>query len=718
MKLKKNKKPQLPRSRRRRFLRWLIAVMAFGAGMTGGGLLWLSRDLPSADRLRVITPSLKTQVLDRNGDVYGSFGIENRLPIPLEEMSPHIVNAALSVEDKRFYRHWGVDLVRWPKILVKDIGILLRNRNAPLHGGSTLTQQLARDLFLTREQTVIRKIKELMLAMQIERTYAKDEILEMYLNQIYFGAGSWGVEATSQTLFGKGVGELKAEEAALIIGMAKNPWGYDPRRFPDRSRERRDTALVLMQRNGHLSRVECDSLCALPLDVLPRNTTRDKHGRFFLEEVRRYIMRRYGSDRLYRGGLTVRTTIDPDLQIAAEEAVSSWLTEIEARMGYEDTYASISAALDSGLTVPASRQYIQAATILVDAETGAIRAQVGGRDFSHSEFNRAVQAARQPGSAFKPFVYLAALEHGLAPSDLIMDTPVVVEIPGQKKPYKPRNHSGKFLGEITLRHALNKSINVPAIRLIQQLGPVTTINYARKAGVDSDLPPVLSLALGSAEVTLQEMTRAYATLAAGGIRSEPYSVVSVVDRWGRVLEEHQMERRAVIDEKSAYLITNMLETVLSNGTAIRARAMGFRHPAAGKTGTTDSNLDAWFVGYSPRYVCGVWVGYDEKKPMGKWMEGSHAALPIWTLLMKEAHQGLPLAPFEIPEGISTLAVCAESGLLPTRYCEKTKEEVFISSRQPRRSCDRHSPSGRGPGIGFRQIDRQTIEDDAEEKLFR
>jgi len=690
-----------------------VGLFCFGLGMAIAGFAWLSRDLPSTTRLQVITQSLKTQILDMHGEVYGSFGIENRVAIPLDEMPPHLIDAVLAIEDRRFYDHWGLDLVRWPKVIWTDIKIRMRSRTAPLHGASTLTQQLARDLFLTKDQRITRKLKEMILSFKIEKTYSKDEILTMYLNQIYYGVGAYGVEATSQALFGKPCSELKIEEAALIIGMAKNPWGYDPFRHPERSTVRRNTGLAMMRDNGAIGAAVCDSLQSLPIIVGEHRRGRARSGSYFLEDVRKYLEAQYGSERLYRDGLTVHTTIDPEAQRIAEEETEKYMRFLEERMGYENTYETVSARLDSGIAVPAAEQYLQGAVVVLDPETGAIRALVGGRDFRQSEYNRAVQAPRQPGSAFKAFVYLAALENGFAPSDLIMDTPVVIEIPGQSKPYKPKNHSGKFLGEITLRHALNKSINIPAVKLIQRLGPVTVIDYARKLGIESPLPAVTSLALGSVEVNLLEITGAYSTIAAGGIRSEPYSVVKVVDRWGQVLEEHQPERREVLDPRSNYLISNMLETVITKGSGIRSRSMGFRHPAAGKTGTTDYNFDAWFVGFTPRYACGVWVGFDEKKSMGRWMEGSHASLPIWTEIMKELHKDVELMPFEVPEGVTKMAVCTESGLIPTEYCPDTAQEVFVENAEPSRLCDRHYHSDdalTGAGLDFRELDRRSQEE--------
>ncbi|MCP4548221.1 MAG: PBP1A family penicillin-binding protein [bacterium] len=694
------------------WLRWTLAIISFCFGIGLAYLGWLARDLPSATRLQVITQSLKTQVLDMNGDVYGSFGIENRVAIPLADMPPYLVQAVLSIEDRRFYDHWGIDLIRWPKVLLTDIKIRMRSRTAPLHGASTLTQQLARDLFLTKDQRISRKLKELMLSLKIEQTYSKDEILTMYLNQIYYGVGAYGVEATTQTLFGKPCSELKIEEAVLIISLAKNPWGYDPIRFPERSLKRRNLGLTMLRDNEAITSAECDSLRLLPLGLFDRSKSKARSGSYYLEFVRKYLQERYGSESLYRDGLTVYTSINPTAQLLAEAEMEKYMLFLEERMGYENTYANVSARLDSGLVVPAADQYLQGAVILLDPADGAIRAMVGGRDFRQSEWNRAIQAPRRPGSTFKTFTYLAAIENGLAPSDKIMDTPLVINIPGQR-PYKVRNHSGKFLGEITLRYALNKSINAPAIRLGQRLGTITIIDYARRLGVESHLPNVPSLPLGAGEVNLIEMATAYGTLAAGGIRIRPFAVEKVVDRYGRVLEQNEPEHTEVLDPKSNYIITNMLETAIDKGTGIRARRVGFQHPAAGKTGTTDHNHDAWFIGYTKQYVCGVWVGFDEEKSMGSWMEGSHAALPIWAEVMKQMHAGLEHLPFEAPEGVVRQPVCDDSGLLPTQYCPSSTEEVFIAGSEPRRSCDRHLPtesSFLGSGLEFRELDRQSQEE--------
>ncbi len=708
---------RLPRAGLRRplkiWLRWLLALACFGLGVAIAGFAWLSRDLPSTTRLQVITQSLKTQVLDMHGEVYASFGIENRVAIPLQEMPSHLIDAVLSVEDRRFFDHWGLDIVRWPKVILTDIKIRMRSRTAPLQGASTITQQLARDLFLSKDQRLERKFKEMILTLKIERAYSKEEILTMYLNQVYFGAGAYGVESVSQTLFGKPAAELKLEEAALVAGMPKNPWAYNPQRFPERAKQRRNLALQMMVDNDRLLPEDGDSLKALPLDLAERRRDRARSGSYFVENVRKYLEARYGTERLYRDGLIVHTTIDPEAQLLVEAETEKYMQFMEQRMNYEHTYETVTARLDSGLVVPAADQYLQGAVMLMDPQTGAIRAMFGGRDFRQSEYNRAVQAPRQPGSAFKLFVYAAALENGFAPSDLIMDTPVVIDIPGQDKPYKPKNHSGKFLGEITLRHALNKSINIPAVKLLQRLGPVTIIDHARRLGIESPMPAVTSLALGSVEVSLEEITSAYAILAAGGVRCESHSVVKVVDRWGQILEEHQPERSEVLDPRINYLITNMLETVISQGTAIRARSMGFRHPAAGKTGTTDYNFDAWFIGFTPQYACGVWVGFDEKKSMGRWMEGSHAALPIWTEIMKRLHEDLEPLAFEHPEGIMKMPVCTESGLMPTEFCPETNQEVFVEGQEPSRLCDRHYHSDSahtGAGLDFRELDRRTQEE--------
>ena len=705
--------PSAKSRRGRNLLRWFAALCCFGLGILIAGYAWLSRDLPSTTRLQVITQSLKTQILDMHGEVYGSFGIENRVAIPLDVMPPALIQAVLSVEDRRFYEHWGLDIIRWPKVLLTDIRIRMRSRTAPLQGASTITQQLARDLFLTKDQRIERKLKEMILTLKIERTYSKDEILTMYLNQVYFGAGAYGVESVSQTLFGKGAADLNVAEAALVAGMPKNPWAYNPIRFPERATERRNLALQMMTDNACLDASVADSLKALPLALAERRRGSARSGSYFLEHVRKYLETRYGTERLYRDGLIVHTTIDPEAQRLTEIEMEDYLRFCEERMGYKDTYATVSARIDSGIDVPATEQYLQGAVVLLDPETGAIRAMEGGRDFRQSEFNRATQAPRQPGSAFKLFVYLAALENGFAPSDLIMDTPVVINIPGQSKPYKPKNHSGKFLGEITLRHALNKSINIPAVKLIQRLGPVTVIDYARRLGIESPLAAVTSLALGSVEVNLTELTGAYATLAAGGVYSEPFVVEKVVDRWGQVLEEHRSERKEVLDPRTNYLISNMLETVIDKGTGIRTRSMGFRNPAGGKTGTTDYNFDAWFIGYTRQYACGVWVGFDEKISMGRWMEGSHAALPIWTNIMKGVHEGLEFMPFDVPAGVVKVSVCTESGLIPTEYCPDTLQEVFVEEREPRRLCDRHyldDAAITSTGVDFRELDRRSQEE--------
>lgn len=659
----------------------IIGVFLLGSGV--GVYHFFARGLPSTARLESFEPSVKTRVFAMDSTLIGELFDQNRVLIPLEDIPSHLVDAIIAVEDRKFYSHWGIDVFGIARALVKNI-----SAGRIVQGASTITQQLARNLFVMFDVSISRKVKEGILALKIERAYSKDEILEMYLNQIYFGSGAYGVEAAAREFFSKGVKELDMGEATLLAGLPKNPRDYSPHHHLERSMQRRGIVLKSMVDNGKLTRAQADSVSATPV-MVAKAVSRGPYAAYFLEYVRQYLENQYGADRIYHDGLQVYTTLDPYLQHVAEDSMETHMTRIETSRHYEHTRRAFEDSLEAGYSNRPA--YIQSAIVALDPLTGYIRVMVGGRNFRHSKFNRATQAKRQPGSAFKPFIYISALQNGYTPADVVLDAPIVLDLPNGDV-WKPRNFSEKFAGEVTLRYALNKSINVPAVRVLLSLGPESAINYAHKLGIKSRLRSVYSLALGTSEVTLIELTSAYGTLAAGGIRAEPIAIRYVVDRNGKMVEENRVYREEAIDPQTAFMITNMLESVMNEGTGRGARLMGFNEPVAGKTGTTDDYTDAWFVGYTPEIVVGVWTGFDEKVFLGRGMTGARASLPTWTEVMKAYYRDHLGDAFVEPEGIVHRVVCEDSGMLTLPTCTRVRREVFIEGTEPRRHCDRKAGS--------------------------
>ncbi len=676
------------------------------AGVMFAAYQYFASDLPSTSRLEMIEPTLKTVVYGADSSVVGEFFVEDRELVPLADLPPHLVDAFVSVEDRKFYSHWGVDLFGIMRAVVRNI-----MAGSTVQGGSTITQQLARNLFDMFEDTLTRKIKEALLAMRIERAYSKDEILEMYLNQIYFGGGAHGVEAAAQTFFGKSARNLTVGESSLLAGLPKNPSRYSPINHLDNALQRRSVVLNTMVETHKLTRAEADSIDASPVSIRPGKAGRSEFAAYFLEEIRQYLEEKYGADRVYRDGLKVYTGLDPAMQHAAEDSMESHLKRIETARGYKQTKARYEAALAKGEEL-GPPNYLQGAVVAVDVKSGLVRTMVGGRSYKHSKFNRAVQAKRQPGSCFKPFIYCAAIENGYTPADILLDAPIVLDLPNGDV-WKPQNYSGTFEGEVTLRHALNSSINIAAIRLLMAMGPGEAINVAHRLGIKSDLENVYSLALGVSECTLLEITNAYASIAAGGMRGEPILISRLEDREGRVLEENSILREEVLDPKVNYMITSLLASVMNEGFGRGARIAGFNEPAGGKTGTTDLNTDAWFVGFTQEIAVGVWTGFDEKKTMGDGMTGGAVSLPTWTAVMKTAYRDGHHAPaFPVPEGIESRVICELTGLLATEACPKIRREVFISGTEPQRACDRHGSASSRPVQDLQtleEIDQQILD---------
>jgi len=665
----------------------IVVVAVFGsAGVTFGLVQWLRRDLPSPEQVTSVQTPVKTTVYDVRGRVLHEFYKENRSPVPLRQIPHHLANATLATEDRNFYHHWGVDL--W--------GIARAATNNALHlratqGGSTITQQLARNLFLTHERTLTRKLKEVALAIELERNYSKDQILEMYFNQIYFGEGAYGVDAAAHAYFDKPVQQLTLPECALLAGIPANPSVYSPRRRPKAALARRAKVLRNMLTTRAITQVEFDNAINAPLGVTPARWSNDR-APYFVEMVRLHLDERFGSNAVYESGLKVWTTLDMDLQQIAERALGRQLTTLETELKPRFTHSNYNARqqlVAEGAPGLQPTPYLQAAFVALDPHTGYVRALIGGRDWNQSNFNRAVQAQRQPGSAFKTFVYVAAMDNGFKPTDIVVDEPV--SFPGGEdgKPYEPRNYDRQFRGPVTLRYALQQSINIPTIKLLRKVGVAQVASYARRMGVMSPLGQNLSLALGTSEVNLLELTAAYAVLANRGIRNDPIYILRVEDRAGNVLERNAPRPVEVLSEETAAVATSMLQSAVDHGTGYPARARGFALPAAGKTGTTDESMDAGFVGFIPSLVAGVWVGYDEKRTIGPNMTGARAALPIWTDFMMEATRGRPVETFPEPAGTVSRLVCAESGMLATDACPHVTNETYSGGSEPTEYCTQH-----------------------------
>jgi penicillin-binding protein 1A len=678
----------------------LVCILGIGTA----AIRWFSRDLPSMERLEMIEPALKTRILARDSTVIREFYEQNRIYIPIEEIPILVQKTFLAAEDRRFYHHSGIDVQRLFVTVWKDL--IHWNR---AQGASTITQQISTDLFLNKkEQTFPRKIREALLAFKIERTYSKDEILEMYLNQIYFGEGTYGIEAASRKFFGKSVRDIGLNQMALLAGLPKNPGGYNPFKNPERAARRVSLVLGAMEEFHVITKAQRDSLRARSLDLVKKVSDNQDFAGYFAEYVRQILEEKFGARAIYRDGYTVYTTLDAKLQRAAETNLERYIQELETAYGFKLTRARYEAAVARGEKI--DPDYLQAALAAIDPRNGHVLAMIGGRNFRETQYNRAIQAPRQPGSAFKTFVYVAALENGYNPSDILIDTPLIVELPNGDV-YKPRNYDRKFHGAVSLREALSRSINIPSIKLIQAIGPPSVIDVAKRMGIKSRLQNVLSLALGANEVTLLDITSAYGVLAAEGMRAEPMTILRIEDRNGNAVEEYREYHEEVLQPDVSYMITDMLTSVIDevHGTGAAARQYGLDIPVAGKTGTTDEFTDAWFIGYSPEIVIGVWAGYDERKTIGDGMTGARVALPVWIETMKAAYPDNRGPAFNRPPNIIEELICQESGLLSTTNCPKIVREIFIEGNEPTRPCDLHRVSSYDvldKDKDFRELDKE------------
>lgn len=755
-----------PRRPVRRWLKALLLLLIVPAGLAVGaavGAFWyVSQDLPPLDQLQGYQPSQVSRVYSDDHRVIGQYYVERRILAPLPDIPQPLINAVIAVEDARFFEHPGLDIIG----ILRAVWTNLR-RGGKVEGASTITQQLARSLFLSPERTYDRKLKELILAYKMELILSKEQILELYLNQIYFGQGAYGVGAAAQTYFGKELREVTLAEAALLAGLPKSPNNYSPTRNPERAKRRQEHVLARMEEAGFITAEQRQEAAAETLTF--RHVASEQIAPHFIEYVRLHLVGAYGEAMVYKGGLSVSTTLNVEMQKAAEDALRRGLRDLDKRQGWRGPvdrqdptvlvdkpktpvvapvlhegdllrgvvtkvgkdHVVVQAGATGGklafddmawarrrlrgkdLTkdvtiVQNAKQLLKPGDVIevgvkkldkdgvqfrleqtpvveggllaIDPRTGAVKALVGGYDFTRSEYNRAVTAHRQPGSAFKPIIYATAMSEGLSPATPVIDAPVVYEQEDPEKTWKPENYEKKFYGVISLREALIHSRNVATVRLLEKVGVKPVVEFARTLGISSPLNHDLSLALGSSSMTLLELTGAYGVFANQGMKLDPYMVTRVEDSSGQALEQTLFEPRQVLTKETAYLVTNMLEDVIQRGTAQQARSID--RPIAGKTGTTNDYTDAWFIGYTPNLVVGVWVGFDDIRSLGETESGAHAALPIWMDFMKAVLPMVPVEPFEIPDDIVFVKVDPETGLLPASQTAQGTVEIFARGTEP------------------------------------
>jgi len=648
-----------------RWIRRLLIVVGVLSLLVGSGLavavLWafaiLPRSLPSVTALETLQPIQGTKIYDDNDELLTELHVERRIFMPLTQIPQALRDAVIATEDRRFYSHWGIDPIGIARAIVQNY-----RRGRIVEGGSTITQQLTKVLFLTPDKSLERKLKEAVLAIELERRYSKDRILEMYLNQVYFGHGAYGVEAAARTYFGKPVSSLTVREAVLIAGLPRAPSSYSPFEHPDAAKRRRQVVLRRMVDYHAITEADAKRLAKMDLGIIPPERRRTT-GQYFLDYVQQALETKYGADLVLKGGLNVYTTINPAMQLAAERALREGLKALEGRT----TKARVG-------------EHPEGAVVTVEAQTGYVKAIVGGYDFFRSEFNRAVQAKRQPGSAFKPLIYAAALESGYTPASRIDDAPVSYPVGANGQAWKPENYDRKFRGPTTLQQALEESVNVVTVKLQERIGIDRTVQMARRLGIASPLDPNLSLALGTSDLSLLELTSAYSALANRGTWMPPVTIRYVTDAEGKLLEEHVPEGQEALAPETAYVLTHMLRGVVERGTGQGAKVLG--RPVAAKTGTTNDYSNAWFVGYTTRVATGVWVGYDRPKSLGRDETGSRVALPIWVAYMGRILRDDPKEEFPPPEGVVSLLVDEDS----SGECVRPVPMAFIRGTEPMFWC--------------------------------
>jgi penicillin-binding protein 1A len=692
----------------------ILFLLFFVFGVYDAGYAYLQRDLPSVGRLQQWEPHLTTKLYSSDGKLLAEFASERREIVPLEEVPPVVVKALLTTEDQWFYQHRGINYVRLIEAAIHNLTV-----GEAAQGASTITQQLARNLFLTPEKKLTRKVKEAVLAREIEATYSKDEILEMYLNQIYFGSGAYGIESAANLYFGKSARDLNLPEAALLVGLPKAPGRYSPRVDLRAAIERRNTVLEGLHRANMIDLATTRRAEAFPIRLAETRQV-DRPSTYFADYVRSQIEALFGSEAVWQQGLRVYTTLDSELQAHAEQVVEQRAREIEALPGYkayhhvtrEDWLAERSKELAAGEELPEREEsdeftntpYLQIGLVAIDLESGAVRAMVGGRSFEESKFNRITQARRQPGSVFKPFVYAAAIASGIPASHVIYDSPFTLHQVGSPD-WSPVNFDSEFHGPMPLREGLYRSINVVTAKLQQEIGTGSVVQYARESGLTTPLPAVPSLGIGAGEVIPLEVAAAYTIYPNLGVRVEPQSILRIEDRNGNVLRTFEPKRRRVLDDKPAAIMLSILRDVVERGTARSGvRGQGFTAPAGGKTGTTNESTDSWFVGFTPKMLTLVWTGLDKKQRIMYNGTGGLLAAPTWTAFMKKVveKQG-EQGDFPQPEGLGLrqAVVARTSGLLAAPFCRSTVyTEVFIPGTEPQRYCSPLAYTEEEPRYGW------------------
>jgi penicillin-binding protein 1A len=807
---------RLPGSHDGNLKRRLIIFLAAGGVLLliafAGYFTFLMYSLPKVDRLADYKPPIVTQVFGDNGVLVGEFYLERRKVIEINKIPRRLIQAFVSAEDSNFYQHKGLDYLGIARAMVKNV-IHLRKKE----GASTITQQVAKSMLLTPEKKFSRKLKEAILATRMEKKLSKDEILYIYLNQIYMGAGSYGVQLAAETYFAKNVEQLNLAEMAMLAGLPKAPNSYSPIKNMEKAKERQAYVLERMVKEGYITQAEADHAKTTPIVISSLKKVNNDQSAYFLEQIRIQLEEKYGEERLYKDGLNIYTTMNAEMQKGAYDAVVNGLKAVDKRQGFrgalkylnESEVDAFCKKLEDGIDVASLKQgstyqgvvtsvdpakgdatvkvgerigslpkknmawggkltlqnsygklpekvkglslgsvievqvmtpdvnkkgavfsldqtpEAQAAIYAMDPRTGGVKAMVGGYDFKKSQFNRATQARRNPGSAFKPVIYGAALEKGMTAASIIEDSPVEYDS-GMSKSWKPKNYDNIYRGNVTMREALTNSINIVSIKILEKIGASTAVEFAKKLGITSPLEANLALALGASSVTPQELTAAYGVYAAGGYKVTPYFITKVTDRDGKVLEETSVPAIAKFDNNTSairvtmtgstddgtnsaqpqnvqpelkpasgsqlpppvqvvspevsYIITNLMQSVVSSGTGQRAKALG--RPVAGKTGTTNDMKDAWFVGFIPQLVAGVWVGFDQERSLGAGGSGGQAAAPIWVEFMQRAVAGMPAQNFTVPPNVAFATINPRTGRLAREGSEGSLQECFISGTEP------------------------------------
>ena len=693
---------------------YCLFIVLIGLVLIFSNILFLSKNLPSIEQLENYDPDLVTRIYSSDGKVLDELFVQKRVFTELSQIPDHMIHAVVSSEDRKFYDHWGLSLRSVARaVMINTLSLSYRQ------GFSTLTQQLARNLYKSVgfEDSILRKIKEVITAIQIERTYTKDEILEMYLNTVHFGHGTYGVEAATKRFFGKESRFLSVDESALLVGLLPAPASYSPIHHPTRALRRRNTVLRLMRDQKYINKQQYQQARSKDLKSVQESPKRGS-APYFTEYVRR-ILEKEDTElniNIYRDGLKIFTTLDSKLQEIAEDAVLKTVTDDQNRLNKRlyknreefESLAYLTIYSEDSIKMMLEGQEIlykdlrpkllvQSAFVALDPNTGGILAMVGGRPDYHDQYNRAVQAKRQPGSVFKPFVYTTALNNGYPVTEQLLNQPVVLNIQnmdGNWVKWKPQNYDGSTGGLTTFREGLRKSMNLISVRMVQQdIAPAEQVKQtAKRMGITTDIRAVDAIALGTSEVFPLEMVAAYSALSNKGVYSKPFAITKIEDRYGNVIKDYFPERSEVLSEETAYLMTNMMQTVMDRGTGGSARwKYKFNRPAAGKTGTTQGWSDAWFVGFTPQIAAGCWFGVDDfRVPLGPGQDGSKAALPAWAKFMKAAHDtlDLPNMQFEKPSGIIDFTICNVTKKVPRPACPVEKE-IYKKGTEPTQNCKLH-----------------------------